>query len=476
MRLVLHKFSAEKYKDATMHRYLSRLPAWIVLFQFATTTVAQTQPTTRASTARATESIRTWPTLVEGENAAVPLLTVATKILDPKRRTGMPRLNSVRSWDTIAMPLPADVEAEFRTYRDAFADLLPMLDEIDVRPKGFDWGEPPRRPIVFVGDWRPTHPERGPRTVGVNAVARVLYVDGLLAFGDGDIERGWRRGEQLACIADARRQWPQDNFTLIARLIDRDACRLFEIAAAQPGFKDFARVHGGRLRKKARSLDDERIALAWYDAWLATERAILEDTLAAFADGWKAPKRTELDEASAAARETIAGRLPRFAPELKKCFDLADSLIDRQKPLLLATMGPSTEVQSHVYQGGVSLMAVAGDELAMLANARHDTYKHLARRRLTGTALAARIYAIEHNEQLPATLEVLVPDLLPSVPLDPLAKQVTPLGYDASRGLIWSTGDDGEDHQGLAATDEMTYGQRQQTDIVVRLRGATSDR
>ena len=50
-----------------------------------------------------------------------------------------------------------------------------------------------------------------------------------------------------------------------------------------------------------------------------------------------------------------------------------------------------------------------------------DHYKGKADGRLAATALALRLYAADHGGRYPGTLDELVPEYLPAVPLDPLA-------------------------------------------------------
>lgn len=80
-------------------------------------------------------------------------------------------------------------------------------------------------------------------------------------------------------------------------------------------------------------------------------------------------------------------------------------------------------------------------------------YRALAERRLAATCLAARLYALDHGGSLPEKLDDLVPQYLPSVPLDPLAAGGTPLRYvnertDPQRPRVYSVGRDGSDHGG----------------------------
>lgn len=72
----------------------------------------------------------------------------------------------------------------------------------------------------------------------------------------------------------------------------------------------------------------------------------------------------------------------------------------------------------------------------------------LADRRLAATALAARLYAMEHG-RFPATLEELAPKYLPAVPDDPMADGKK-LGYvaEAARPRLYSVGENGKDDGG----------------------------
>ena len=76
-------------------------------------------------------------------------------------------------------------------------------------------------------------------------------------------------------------------------------------------------------------------------------------------------------------------------------------------------------------------------------------YRTAAELRLAGTALAIRLYTLDHGER-PANLSLLVPDYLPAVPLDPLADGGRELGYlpDAPKPILYSVGSDGIDEGG----------------------------
>lgn len=56
-------------------------------------------------------------------------------------------------------------------------------------------------------------------------------------------------------------------------------------------------------------------------------------------------------------------------------------------------------------------------------------FECLARRRLTATAVAIRLYETDHG-QLPQTLDELVPQYLPRIPENPLLGDGSPICYD----------------------------------------------
>ena len=110
----------------------------------------------------------------------------------------------------------------------------------------------------------------------------------------------------------------------------------------------------------------------------------------------------------------------------------------------------------------------------LLPSYRWDASRYFeasAERRLAATALAVRWYACDHGGALPARLDDLVPDYLPSVPLDSLAEG-TPLGYvaDPDRPVVYSVGDNGKDDGGREYREDAPWPERYQTDEVRRLK------
>lgn len=113
---------------------------------------------------------------------------------------------------------------------------------------------------------------------------------------------------------------------------------------------------------------------------------------------------------------------------------------------------PNVEEDSTDQSGLRSLLhPFRGGMLASLDRAFVLYFRLLAKRRVTGTALAIRLYEVDHGHR-PKTLVELVPDYLPHVPEDPFAENGQTLRYlpDATHPVVYSIGDDGLDGEGKA--------------------------
>ncbi len=82
-------------------------------------------------------------------------------------------------------------------------------------------------------------------------------------------------------------------------------------------------------------------------------------------------------------------------------------------------------------------------------SAVHICFWTLTSRRLAATALALRLYELDHGQR-PATLDELVPNYLPHIPRDPFSADNRPLGYlpNADPPILYSVGPDGVDNAG----------------------------
>ncbi len=83
--------------------------------------------------------------------------------------------------------------------------------------------------------------------------------------------------------------------------------------------------------------------------------------------------------------------------------------------------------------------------LGAVLPAYNELAKHLARCEVglsaAKVAVAAELYR-RKTGQRPESLDALVPEFLPSVPVDPFDHGAA-LKYDAERGIVWTVGADG---------------------------------
>lgn len=87
--------------------------------------------------------------------------------------------------------------------------------------------------------------------------------------------------------------------------------------------------------------------------------------------------------------------------------------------------------------------------LPSLEHAVDLQFRELASRRLAATALAIRLYEVDHGHR-PRALSELVPDYISAIPSDPFSPDGAPIGYrpDADPPVLYSVGDDGVDDGG----------------------------
>jgi hypothetical protein len=87
-------------------------------------------------------------------------------------------------------------------------------------------------------------------------------------------------------------------------------------------------------------------------------------------------------------------------------------------------------------------------------------FRVLTERRLAATALALRLYQVDHGGARPQRLEELTPAYLPAVPLDAMAAGNRRLSYlpRAEHPVLYSVGENGDDDGGSEAAMPKRYG------------------
>ena len=99
-------------------------------------------------------------------------------------------------------------------------------------------------------------------------------------------------------------------------------------------------------------------------------------------------------------------------------------------------------------------------------------FRVIALRRMAATALAMRLYEIDHGRR-PLSLSELVPEYLVVLPADPFAADGRPIGYapDAPQPVLYSINDDGVDDGGEFALTERGGVEMDAKDLVFFLNG-----
>jgi len=99
-------------------------------------------------------------------------------------------------------------------------------------------------------------------------------------------------------------------------------------------------------------------------------------------------------------------------------------------------------------------------------------FEHIARRRLAATALAIRLYELDHGRR-PAILEALVGAYLPAVPDDPFSSDGAKIRYTlAEPAVLYSIGIDGIDNGGVLDPSDAYPARYDSADLIFPLSGA----
>ena len=102
-------------------------------------------------------------------------------------------------------------------------------------------------------------------------------------------------------------------------------------------------------------------------------------------------------------------------------------------------------------------------------------FRHLAKRRMAATALAIRLYVVDHGRR-PDSLDELVPDYLAHVPADPFSAGNAPIRYkpNAEPPVLYSVGENGEDQGGTIVRVAKGGIDRKASDMLFYLDGKKS--
>ncbi len=349
----------------------------------------------------------------------------------------------------------AELDAKIRPAVDAVAADFGIWSEVKAQ---IEAGNPPEDPIEITL----------PHLIGARSLAKVLAADARSAGAAGDSERALTQVIRLVGIGEAI---DADAYALVEHLVAIGPRLLGAQAAmetaregigdsdpalrarATAAFMDVGVLEAGlgrALRGEAafeleimRALDEGRIGIAEVaggrarrgEAWLVRlTRPILRGDVATIAD------------------------YQRAAYEATKADDF---------PAAVARVPDPDAMAPHTYLDVYARVLIAGLDRTVEANYRCRTEMHAA-----AAALAIAAYRADNGGRWPESLEALVPDYLPELPRDAMARGAPPIRYDPARRILWSVGIDAEDDGG-DATSTRASGDRASLwdgeDVVVEL-------
>ncbi|MEA2733633.1 MAG: hypothetical protein QOE14_84 [Humisphaera sp.] len=386
--------------------------------------------------------------VADDDNAAVSLREAAR--LDEKSEIWKTYVGFTREF---RLPL---TDKEVAAIRDVVAANPAAFEQVDeaMKRNSLDWKIPFKSPAIQI-----LLPDLHQQRV----LARLMVHRAMLND---------QRGDHAAAIADLRRamfvgravgQQP----VLIANLVSVGIASMTADALLEmsPGLKigngaGDARAADARDVSQliAELLDDKPYGES-YRRGLHGERAIQLDTARCLADG-------RLSLTQIAGPGAGPGAAPRANPLASAAsffarpMALADGLLMiRHTTALTRAYGASPnwptyrstappfppEAEASKFRHLLARALLPSFERAAQVN-----FRGMAARRAAAIALAARRYALDHDGKLPAKLDDLAPNYLPSVPLDPFAAPPQPLKCinDPDKPIIYSVGEDGLDDGG----------------------------
>lgn len=408
----------------------------------------------------------TYPVVPDDQNAALLIQAAAAALVTDDARDK--RESELTNDDPHAFdaPLAAAPAALWRETLAANARALEAIAPVDQRPNA-DFGVRITSPAMHV---------LLPDLKSIREVANLLRAQAFVAHHDG------RPRDAIEAIVDLDSigSVTHKNFGLVSTLVGTGVLQMQNDAIVQIA-PDLEIDDQSRRRVKmliARLLNDA-LPLEMFEQAVLDERFFGYDTMNQLFTGTWALRQAfgagTPPAGSTAGRigESIAyyvvrptlyrgtWRMTDYATqELHLCRTVNDLNTYRTQS------APVQRLRSETQASPASMlrwMMVANLERPMMLRYRLTTDRHLA-----ATALALRLYAIDHAGQLPPTLDVLVPAYLPDVPTDAIDGR--PIRYDAARKLIWSVGDNGTDEGGDETPPKPSQTERWKTaDNVVSL-------
>ena len=331
-------------------------------------------------------------------------------------------------------PLSVDAMNLWRASVAANAKTLAAIAPADTRDDA-DWAHAVTSPTINL---------LLPELNDLRKTANLLRQQALIAHHDGDARQAIESILDIEAIGMSTRK----DFGLISALVGTgvfalSASTVIDVACDLP-IDDAATRDRAKLLI-AKLLDDAARREAAVKG-MKDERFTVYDTLEAMTNGTIGGTVVPSPAGSSGFQRWVMR--PLFYRAEHECIDYLNEIIRLQGSAtdlasLRAQSQNLTAMKNSVSGSKLSVMS----QIFMFSDRPLETYyRLLADRHLAAVALAVRLYAIDHSNSLPPTLDALVPSYLPGVPIDALDGK--PLRYDVNRKIIWSVGEDGIDGNG----------------------------
>jgi hypothetical protein len=417
------------------------------------------------------EELNAWPGLVSGDgDNVVPHLRAAAGLIDGKDPAWLEYGQAVEGWLPLKDAEVASTEALLKRFdpalRAADAATVPQHSRVDW---GVQYTTPMFDSLAHNTDYN-----------DMRDLATLLKADALLAFQRGDHARALRRARQTLVLSRAIDHRP----SLVGHLVALGLAAMSGSIVTEivPELRIAADDEGAARPDEVKALiaeliDDRPLREGFRRAFVG-ERVLQLDAATGLADG-------RFDSGSVTGGK-LRVPIPGAGYALRPVFRENGAIMARFMSATIAAAGRSTDWPAYVASappppreadGDASLLPVRYALVRIMVPAldrvaRQD-YRSMADRRLAAACLAARLYAADHGGRYPDKLQDLVPDYLPSVPLDPFSRSGATLIYvnptaDPEKPRIYSVAENGDDNGGVEPDPMLSRRERDRIEDEVR--------
>lgn len=276
-----------------------------------------------------------------------------------------------------------------------------------------------------------------PHLVQMRELTRLLQAKAMLAFHEGDHDAAVDQCAAIWFVHEMTHRQGSIIPRLVAVGISATSLATLEQMAASLNIADGTELPGVRAARREQVEHVIRLLLDDQQPLDAINRA------------WDAERAQTLAMARHFAATSITSRIMfnRGAIRLLAACDAA------RQSSVAPTFSAAREALRSIPEADAALASDQWVQILVPSLKRiHVTeFRVRTERRLCATALAVRLYRLDHDGKLPASLSELVPKYLPAVPVDPYRCPPAPLNYaPGPEPRLYSVGENGADDHGAS--------------------------